>query len=197
MKDFMSEKNVSLIGLKPLYLAVGGILLAIATTACNASPLSQPMTTNTPVAASPSIASSPSPVPVSPTPTTTSANSLPQQAVQVIRDYYSAIARRDYAQAYSAWEGDGATSQQSFEQFRRGFANTASTGLEVGQPGLTDGAAGSSYIEIPITVTAVTTNGTPQRFRGSYVLRRVNDVPGATPEQLRWHIHSANLTQVN
>ncbi|HEY9827993.1 MAG TPA: hypothetical protein V6D19_21355, partial [Stenomitos sp.] len=50
------------------------------------------------------------------------------------------------------------------------------------------------YIEIPVTVTAVTTDGTSQRFRGSYVLRRVNDVPGSTPEQRKWHLYSANLT---
>ncbi|MEH1914320.1 hypothetical protein [Nostoc sp.] len=45
-------------------------------------------------------------------------------------------------------------------------------------------------------MTAVATNGTPQRFRGSYVLRRVNNVPGSTPEQQRWHLYSAKITQV-
>jgi hypothetical protein len=96
-----------------------------------------------------------------------------------------------------AWDRDGAASQQSFQQFKQGFANTASVAVEVGEPGKLDGAAGSVYIKIPVTVTAITRNRTRQRFRGSYVLRRVNDVPGSTPEQRRWHLYSANITQVN
>jgi hypothetical protein len=31
-------------------------------------------------------------------------------------------------------------------------------------------------------------------LKGDVVLRRVNDVPGATEEQLRWHIESTTLT---
>lgn len=178
-------------------MTVGGVLLAIAITACNASAESQPSFANTPLVASPSIASSPTPPPVSLTQTVAVAEPIQQEAVQVIRNYYSAIAHRAYKQAYLAWEGNGAASQQSFKQFKQGFANTASTAVEVGEPGRLDGAAGSVYIEIPVTVTAVTTNGTRQRFRGSYVLRRVNDVPGSTPEQRRWYLYSANLTQVN
>ena len=46
-------------------------------------------------------------------------------------------------------------------------------------------------------VTAITKNGTGHLFRDSYVLQRVNDVPGSTPEQRRWHLYSANITQVN
>jgi hypothetical protein len=115
----------------------------------------------------------------------------------VVRSYYRAIARRDYEQAYSAWEDNGAASHQSLEQFRQGFANTASIAVDIGTPGELNGAAGSIYIEIPVTVTAVTEGGTPQRFRGSYVLRRVNNVPGSTPEQRQWHLYSANITQTN
>jgi hypothetical protein len=195
-KNLMSIKNLSLIRLKQHPMVVAGVSLALAITACSASSPSQPSSANIPPVASPLLASSSAP-PASPPHAPNDAEAFQQEASQVIRDYYSAIARRDYAQAYSAWEGDGTASQQSFEQFRQGFANTASTAVEVGQPGRLDGAAGSSYIEIPVTVTAVTTNGTSQRFRGSYVLRRVNDVPGSTPEQRRWHLHSANLTQAN
>ena len=125
------------------------------------------------------------------------AETQPQQAVQVIRDYYRAISRRDYKRAYLAWDEDGARSQQSFEQFEQGFANTASAAVDIGKPGRLDGAAGSIYIEIPVTVTAITTDGTQQRFRGSYVLRQVNHVPGSTSEQRRWHLYLANMNRVN
>ncbi|HEY9727257.1 MAG TPA: hypothetical protein V6D50_12480 [Chroococcales cyanobacterium] len=190
--------NVSLCTwLKQHRMTVGGVLLAIALTACNASAKSQPLSANTPSVASSSIASSPIPPPVSLAQSAVGAEPLGQQAVQVIRNYYNAIARRDYKQAYLAWDRDGAASQQSFQQFKQGFANTASVAVEVGEPGKLDGAAGSVYIKIPVTVTAITRNRTRQRFRGSYVLRRVNDVPGSTPEQRRWHLYSANITQVN
>ncbi|WP_334967059.1 hypothetical protein [Nostoc sp.] len=176
-------------------MTIGGTLVAIAIIGCNASAKSQPPAVNTSSVAN-LIASSPTPAPVSPTQSPTNTKLPGQDAVQVIRDYYSAITRQDYKQAYSAWEGNGAASKQSFEQFKQGFANTTSVAVEVGKPGTPDPGAGSIYIEIPVTVTAIGTNGTPQRFRGSYVLRRVNDVPGSTPEQRRWHLHSANITQV-
>ncbi|BAY29789.1 hypothetical protein NIES2107_16330 [Nostoc carneum NIES-2107] len=175
---------------------VGGMLLAIAITGCNHSGTSQLSSVNSPSVANISDTSSPTSSPISPTPNTADSQ-MEQEAVQVIRDYYSAIAIRDYKQAYSTWSGDGAASQQSFEQFQQGFANTASVAVEVGEPGKLEGAAGSLYIKIPVTVTAVTADGTPQRFRGSYVLRRVNNVPGSTPEQRQWHIYSAKLSKAN
>lgn len=120
-----------------------------------------------------------------------------QKAAQVIRHYYNAINRKDYRSAYADWANNGAASNQSFEQFRRGFANTASVNVVIGKPGRIDGAAGSLYVEIPVTITAKTVNGQTQHFTGSYTLRRINDVPGSTPEQRRWHLYSAKITQVN
>lgn len=183
--------------LKQYCAVVGGALVAIAITAYNTPVKAQPLSANTPAVANASIASSPAPVSGSPTQSVASATPIQQAAVQAIRDYYSAIASKDYRRAYSAWDRNGAASQQSFKQFRQGFVNTASTAVEVGTPGRLDGAAGSSYIEVPVTVSATTTTGTPQRFRGSYRLRRVNGVSGSSPEQRGWHLYSAKLTQVN
>ncbi|MEH2258230.1 hypothetical protein [Nostoc sp.] len=182
------------IWLKQHRITVGGMLLAIAFIGCNDSVKSQPPANTLAVANF--IASTPTPSPASTTQSPASAEPG-QQAIQVIRDYYSAIARQDYKQAYSAWEGNGAASKQSFDQFKQGFANTTSVAVEVGKPGRLDPGAGSIYIQIPVTITTVTSNGTPQRFRGSYVLRRVNNVPGSTPEQRKWHLYSAKITRVN
>jgi hypothetical protein len=88
----------------------------------------------------------------------------------------------------------GTASKQSFEEFQQGFANIVSIVEEVGKPGSLEGAAGSLYIEIPVTVTNVSSNGTPQRFRGSYKLQRVNKVSGSTPNQRRWHIYLDNIS---
>ncbi|MDF5718657.1 MAG: hypothetical protein PUP93_33520 [Rhizonema sp. NSF051] len=165
--------------LKQHRMTVGGILLGIAITSYSTTANSQLSAANVPLSASTLIAS------VQPS---------ESDAVQVIRDYYSAINRRDYKQAYSILSG---ATQQSFEQFKQGFANTKTTTVKIGKPGEIDGAAGSLNIEIPVSITATTKNGTRQSFRGSYVLRRVNNVPGSTAQQRRWHISSAKITQVN
>ena len=57
----------------------------------------------------------------------------------------------------------------------------------------TEGGAGSIYIEIPVVVTGAMKTGGSFRMQGPVALRRVNDVDGATPAQLRWHIFSSGL----
>jgi len=59
--------------------------------------------------------------------------------------------------------------------------------------GSMDAGAGSLYYSSHATLTGLTRTGEPYRLEGTVVLRRVNDVPGATPAQLRWHIESAVL----
>jgi hypothetical protein len=116
-------------------------------------------------------------------------------AADVVRRYYAAIAARDFRAAYALWGDSGRASRQSFDDFAAGFRETASVEAEVGAPGRVDPAAGSRYVEVPVVVTARTTAGEAQRFEGSYVLRR-SVVDGATPEQRRWHIHSASIRRV-
>lgn len=59
-----------------------------------------------------------------------------------------------------------------------------------------DAGAGSLYYTVPTTITGTTRDGQPFKLAGDVVLRRVNDVDGATPEQLHWHIGSADLKSV-
>jgi hypothetical protein len=117
-------------------------------------------------------------------------------AAAVIRRYYDAIDARDYRTAYRQWEGSGTASGQSFDAFRRGFAETADVTVQIGEPGRVEGAAGSRYVDVPVTVTARTTGGAVQHFAGTYVLRRAV-VPGASAEQRAWHIYSAEITKVD
>ena len=111
----------------------------------------------------------------------------------VVIRYYDAIEHRRYRTAYRLWSGDGQASGQSYAGFVRGFAGTAHSRVVAGRAGAGDGAAGSVFVTVPVTVYAQTKNGARQRFRGSYTLRRVNGVDGATAAQLRWHIASAKL----
>ncbi|MEX2031416.1 MAG: hypothetical protein WEA81_00990 [Dehalococcoidia bacterium] len=116
-------------------------------------------------------------------------------AVDALQAYFDAIDAGDYATAYATWSSGGQASGQTFEEFRAGFANTESVLAEIGEPGRVDPAAGSRYVEIPVTIISTLTDGTVERFQGAYVFRRAV-VDGATPEQRSWRIYSANIEQV-
>ncbi|AXJ95600.1 MULTISPECIES: hypothetical protein [unclassified Sphingomonas] len=119
----------------------------------------------------------------------------PAQARDVVARYYAALDRGAYRTAYMLWDRSGQASGQSYAGFVRGFARTAHTRVVTGAPTDMEGAAGSSYITVPVRVYATLKNGAAQRFTGTYTLRRVNDVPGATPAQLSWHLSAAKLRQ--
>ncbi len=112
--------------------------------------------------------------------------------VAVVRRYYAAIDARDYRTAWVQWSADGQPGQ-NFAAFRRGFADTQRVRLTVTGRAQIEGAAGSAYATIPVRVDTVLRNGRRQHYSGSYVLRRVNGIDGATPAQARWHITSATL----
>jgi len=120
----------------------------------------------------------------------------PQDAVAVIRDYYAAINRRDFAQAHALWSDGGRASNQTLEQFTAGFADTTGVSVEIMAPGRVDAAAGSRYIEVPVALTATHADGRQQRFVGSYTLRRAV-VDGATDDQRAWRIGTADLREVS
>ena len=120
----------------------------------------------------------------------------PASAAGVVKAYYAAIARRDYHAAWLAWDGNGQASGKTEKAFRGGFAQTVSVRAVVGTPFDQEGAAGSSFIQVPVDVYAQLSGGKRQHFRGSYTLRRVNDVDGASPAQLRWHLYTAKLRPV-
>ncbi len=109
-----------------------------------------------------------------------------------MRTYYAAVAAGDFARAYALWGHGGGDSHQTFAEFRSGYAHTASVDAEVGPPGRVEGAAGSRYVDVPVTVRARTDTGQEQCFRGTYSLRRAV-IEGATPAQRRWHLYSADL----
>lgn len=113
-------------------------------------------------------------------------------AADVVRAYYAAIDARDFVRAHALWEGNGAASGQTLAAFRAGFAETADVRAEVGVPGGVEAAAGSRYVVVPVTIHATTTEGTTQRFEGTYTLRR-SVVDGASASQRRWRIYTADL----
>jgi hypothetical protein len=118
----------------------------------------------------------------------------PGDAVQLVRDYYAAIAARDYDRAYALWSQQGAASGQGPQQFANGFADTSEVSVQIGTPGAEDAGAGQRYIEIPVTVAAIHADGSRHSYAGSYVLHRTV-VDGASAEQRAWRISSAKLRE--
>jgi len=119
----------------------------------------------------------------------------PRAARTAVERYYAAIDRGDFRSAYRLW-GENGRSGQTYAQFVRGFAQTASTRVVTGAPRDGDAGMGSIWLTIPVDVRARLKDGRRQHFRGEYVMRRVNGVDGATPAQLAWHIDQARLRLV-
>jgi hypothetical protein len=65
--------------------------------------------------------------------------------------------------------------------------------MEIGKPGDMEGAAGSSYVTVPAVLYGKTKSGGSFRRGADVILRRVNDVPGSTEAQRRWHIERVEL----
>ena len=114
-------------------------------------------------------------------------------AKDVVERYFALIAARDYAHAYRLWGGQGEAAGKSFGDFRTGFSAVHDIRVDSGPPGEAEGAAGSIYITVPVHVTGHMSDGGAFDKRGTFSLRRVNDVPGSTEAQRRWHIHSSDL----
>ena len=119
----------------------------------------------------------------------------PAAARQLVVDYYAAINDRDHAKAYASWSDGGRASGQAFEDFRDGYANTVSVQATVGEPMGEEGAAGSRYIQVPVELVARQRDGSEKRYRGSFTLRAVM-ADGASTEQRRWHLASADLQRI-
>ena len=62
----------------------------------------------------------------------------------------------------------------------------AKSHLEIGKLGDLEGAAGSIYMSMPVTFYGKDRQASSAA--ADVILRRVNDVPGSTAAQRRWHI---------
>ena len=111
-----------------------------------------------------------------------------QGAKSVLSAWANALESRDFARAHALW-GEGAPSKDAYAAQ---FAEYRKIVVSFGE-GRVEGAAGSLYYEAPVNFTGILAKGTPIRRSGTIVLRRVNDVPSASPEQLRWRIYRTSL----
>lgn len=112
-------------------------------------------------------------------------------ARNLLLSWARAIERDEFDQAW-ALMGKAGTAEWSRDAFAELFAGLGR--IDVAIPvGRMEGAAGSLFYETRVTITADDAGGRPVRIEGPVVLRRANDVPGATPAQLAWHFESIEL----
>jgi hypothetical protein len=121
-----------------------------------------------------------------------------QGAANVVQTYYALIGEGKYAQAWALWGYDGkASGQPSAEAFAKSFDRYAQYNAQIGAPGEPEGAAGSSYVSVPVVIYGRLKSGAEVHEKGTADLRRVNDVPGSTAEQRRWHISRIETKSTN
>ena len=109
-------------------------------------------------------------------------------AGQVMQHYAALLEQRRFAEAYSLWGDRGRASGLSEQKFAAQFADYSEIHFEVGKPSDTEGAAGSVYVTVPFRLYRRLKNDADFSRTGTATLRRVNDVPGSSEEQRRWHI---------
>ena len=105
-----------------------------------------------------------------------------EAAGQVVQHYGALIEQERWSEAEKLWGSADAAAQ--FDRPLR----VSLVHLEIGDLGEPEGAAGSIYITMPIVITSSGGRGGPVRKEAEVTLRRVNDVPGSTEAQRRWHI---------
>jgi hypothetical protein len=106
---------------------------------------------------------------------------------RVLQDWAKAVEARDWSLVRAFWGDRGARSGLSVKAFAAKWRKLRNPVVAIGK-GEGEGGAGSLYYTAPLRIS----DG-PRILRGEIVIRRVNDVDGATDEQLRWHIESSTL----
>ncbi|MEO8288499.1 MAG: hypothetical protein ABI670_18910 [Chloroflexota bacterium] len=118
--------------------------------------------------------------------------------VGTLKSFYNAITRKEYERAYSYFNGAPNPLPDlapPYNQFVQGYADTTLVTLAVGK--VTVGAgAGNLFANFSAVVTATHTDGSTHTFAGCYVMHRVNDGISPNPDDVLWHIYSANLSEV-
>jgi hypothetical protein len=118
-----------------------------------------------------------------------------QGAANVVQTYYALVAERRYEDAWRLWTQGGEGSGMTAEAFAKSFTPYESYNANIGAPGAIEGAAGSLYVSVPVQVYGRRKSGEEVHLLGEATLRRVNDVPGSTPEQRKWHISRIELRE--
>ena len=112
-----------------------------------------------------------------------------KDCVEVVQFYLEAIGGREWDQAALVWD-DPVVDAARLEAV---FAGYKVPQIEWTEP-FVEGAAGSSYCTVSGKLSDAEDAAKPL-LEGTLLLKRVNDVPGATPDQLRWTLQSSTFVE--
>ena len=111
-----------------------------------------------------------------------------QGAAQVLQSYFALLETGKADEADKLWSDSGTP-----QDFAARLAKYREVHANIGAPGELGGAAGSIYVDVPVQLYGRLQDGKEFNARGTMTLRRVNDVPGSTEEQRKWHIYRADF----
>ena len=112
----------------------------------------------------------------------------------LIRSLYNAINRHEFLRAWSYF-GEAAN-PPSFEDFAKGYEKTDHVRLKLGRV-REEGAAGSTFTNVPAAIEAIDRDGKKTVFSGCYVTRLVQPAIQETPPFAPLHIEKATLKKVS
>lgn len=92
-------------------------------------------------------------------------------AAAIVKSFYNAVSRHEYARAWGYFGSVKPT--RDFETFVEGYRNTASVVVLTGDA-TAEGAAGSTYYNLPVAFAATGSDNAETVFSGCYVLRLAN-----------------------
>jgi hypothetical protein len=109
-----------------------------------------------------------------------------QGAADVVQTYYALLEAGRDAEAGRLWSGGRARAPAPAVR----SADYSEYRAQVGAPGAIEGAAGSLYVEVPVAIYGRRKDGGAFNRKAVVTLRRVNDVPGSSAEDRKWHIQA-------
>jgi hypothetical protein len=109
----------------------------------------------------------------------------------VVRQFGDLLEQKDVAKAFGLV--DAQAMRVTEKQFEKQFTGYKTIKSAVGTIGRTEGAAGSLYSTVQLTLSGNKKDGGSYVMTGPVTLRRVNDVPGSTEDERRWHIVKMEL----
>jgi hypothetical protein len=110
-----------------------------------------------------------------------------QGAANVVQTYYALLEEGRDAEARRWWSGGKAGG--AAPDLDRSAADSEYH-AQIGAPGAVEGAAGSLYVEVPVVIYGRRKDGAAFSRKAVVTLRRVNDVPGSSAEDRKWHIRT-------
>lgn len=105
----------------------------------------------------------------------------------VVAKWAKAVELKDWRTVRAYWGNGGEQSGMAGDAFEKRWGRLHDPHVTLGK-GEADAGAGSQFYTVPVRI-----DDGGRAVQGTISLRRVNDVPGASAEQRRWHIERSTL----